>query len=89
MSRLPAGHGYTPGQQGRIGGINEQQPVGSNKAQGAQKVQAVVDPAVVVVAMIVPAQDFERLEKLFHVRPNKKGDSAILALVCDVLVTEK
>ena len=89
MSGLAAGHGDTPGQQGRIGGINEQQPVGSNKAQGAQKVQALVDPAVVVVAMIVPAQDFERLEKLFHVRPIKKGDRAILALVCDVLVTEK
>jgi hypothetical protein len=52
-------------------------------------VQALVDPAMVVVAVIVPAQDFERLEKLFHGGPVKKGDSAILALVCDVLVTEK
>jgi hypothetical protein len=52
-------------------------------------VQALVDAAMMVIAMIVPAQDFERLEKLFHVRPIKKGDRAILALVCDVLVTEK
>jgi len=89
MSRLAAGHRDTPGQQGGIGGVNEQQTVGGHKAQGTEEVQALVDPAMVVVAVIVPAQDFERLEKLFHGGPVKKGDSAILALVCDVLVTEK
>jgi hypothetical protein len=48
-----------------------------------------VDPAMMVVAMIVPAQDFERFEKLFHEGPIKKGDRAILSMVCDALVTEK
>ena len=89
MSSLAACHRDTPGQQGRVGGVNEQQPVGGYKAKGTQEVQALVDPAMVVVTMIVPAQDFERLEKLFHVGPIKKGDGAILYLICDALVTEK
>jgi hypothetical protein len=89
MSSLAACHRDTPGQQGRVGGVNEQQPVRGYKAKGTQEVQALVDPAMVVIAMIVPTQDFERLEKLFHGGPIKKGDRAILALVCDVLVTEK
>ena len=89
MSSLAACHRDTPGQQGRVGGVNEQQPVGGYKAKGTQEVQTLVDPAMVVVTMIVPAQDFERLEKLFHVGPIKKGDAAILSLVCDALVTEK
>jgi hypothetical protein len=36
--------------------------------------EALVDSAMMVVAMIVPAQDRERFKKLFHVITIKKND---------------
>ena len=52
---LPAGHRHTPGQQRGQRGIAPQQDVGDHERHRADEVQALVDQAVVVVAVIVPA----------------------------------
>ena len=74
MSRLPTRHRHAPGQQGGIGRVHEQERVRRDKAQRAQEMEALVDSAMMVVAMIVPAQDRERFKKLFHVVTIKKND---------------
>ncbi len=55
MTGLPRGHGHQPADQGSGHGIHENHGVADEEAEGADKVQSLVDPAVMVVAMVIPA----------------------------------
>jgi len=72
MTRLPAGHRDAPGQQRCVGGVHEQKGIGRDKAQCAEQMQALIDSAMMVIAVIVPAKNGERFKKLFHVGTIKK-----------------
>jgi len=63
---LAADHRHRPGQQGGPGRVHRQQPVGHQKADGAEQVQALVDAAVVVVAVVVPALDPQLFKESIH-----------------------
>ena len=49
--------------------IDEEQRIGDQEADSAEQVQALVDAAVVVVAMVVPALLAEFLQEGVHVFP--------------------
>ncbi|EEF23299.1 conserved hypothetical protein [Ricinus communis] len=66
VTRLAAGHRHAPGQQRGPGGIDQQQAVGDHEAAGAQQVQRLVDAAMVVVAVVVPALFVQECQKVFH-----------------------
>ena len=63
---LAAGHRHAPGQDRGQRRVCEQQPVGDEEADGAEQVQALVDAAVVVVAVVVPALGRECLQETLH-----------------------
>ena len=62
MSGLARGHRNAPSDQGREGWINKQEHVGDHEGHRAEEVQRLVDAAVVVVAVVVPALDAQRFE---------------------------
>jgi hypothetical protein len=64
VSRLARRHGDEPAEQRRDDRLEEQQRVGAEEARGADEVQRLVDPAVVVVAMVVPALGSQFLQKI-------------------------
>ncbi|WP_382327129.1 hypothetical protein ACFJGX_22740 [Hydrogenophaga sp. UC242_50] len=66
MAGLAAGHGHEPGDQRRQHGVGPQQGISHHEAHGADEVQRLVDAAVVVIAVVVPALDFKGLEKIVH-----------------------
>jgi hypothetical protein len=54
MADLPAGHGEQPADQRRRRRACEHQHVRAEEASRADEMQRLIDPAVVVIAMIVP-----------------------------------
>ena len=63
VADLPAGHRHQPADQRRHRRIGEHQHVGAQEADRAHQVQRLIDPAVVVVAMIVPALHSQSLRE--------------------------
>jgi len=66
MSRLATDHGNQPRNQGGSGGVLEDGDIGGQEAYRAEKVQRLVDTAVVIVAMVVPTLDFESSQEALH-----------------------
>ncbi|HXQ84210.1 MAG TPA: hypothetical protein VN769_09105, partial [Xanthobacteraceae bacterium] len=46
--------------------------IGKQKTQRADEVKRLIDPAVMIVAMIVPALDPQSLEKTAHLSPHRE-----------------
>jgi hypothetical protein len=86
VARLPGGHRNQPADQSGGNRIDEQQSIGDQKAGGADEVQALVDPAVMVVAMVIPALRAQLLAKvLYHFVPQacRNLATAIRCKQCD------
>src|ERR1700750_1159029 len=66
MANLGAGHRHRPSDQGRDRRVPEQQEPHENEAGRAQKMKRLVNQAVVIVAVIVPTLNFQRLHKATH-----------------------
>ena len=66
MADLARAHGHQPGNQGRHHRVNKQKHIGHQKRQGADQVQELVDAAVVVVAVVIPALNVDELKKRLH-----------------------
>jgi len=66
VAHLAAHHGAQPGHVGGVGRIGEQHDVGDQEADRAQQMQRLVDAAVVVVTMVVPALYFQGLQEALH-----------------------
>ncbi|MGY3469508.1 hypothetical protein ACVW0I_006379 [Bradyrhizobium sp. LM6.11] len=62
VTSLARGHRHQPADQRGDHGVDEQPDIGEQKAQRADEVQALIDAAVVIVAMVVPALDPQLLE---------------------------
>src|SRR5258708_25236970 len=67
MTGLAAHHGHQPAYQRRLHGIEKHRDVRDDEADCTQKVQGLIDPAVMVVAMIVPALSLKFRQKTLHV----------------------
>src|ERR1700728_908269 len=67
MTGLAADHGYQPTDQRRLHRIEKHRDVRNDEADRTQEVQGLIDAAVVVVTMIVPALSFEFRQKALHV----------------------
>jgi hypothetical protein len=67
VTGLAADHGDQPADQGGLHGIKEHRNVGDDEADGAQQMQRLIDAAVMIVAMIVPALTLEFRQKTLHV----------------------
>jgi len=67
MAGLAADHRDQPADQRRLHGIKEHRDIRDDEADCTQKVQGLIDPAVMVVAMIVPALSLEFRQKALHV----------------------
>ncbi|WP_267393686.1 MULTISPECIES: hypothetical protein [unclassified Sphingomonas] len=55
VAGLAAGHRHAPGEQAGDRRVGEQQHISGEEGAGADEVQALVDQAVVVIAVVVPA----------------------------------
>ncbi len=69
MTGLPGRHRNQPADQRRQRRVREHQRIGDEEADRADQVQGLVDPAVVIITMIVPSLQFEGLEEAFHQSP--------------------
>jgi hypothetical protein len=64
---LAADHGYQPTDQRRFHRIEKHRDIGNDEADCTQKVQGLIDAAVVIVTMIVPALGLKFRQKTLHV----------------------
>jgi hypothetical protein len=71
VAGLAGGHRHQPADQRRDGGVEEDQHVGAQEADRADEVQRLIDPAVVIVAMVVPALNFECVKEAAHRVPSR------------------
>ena len=62
VTRLAACHRNCPGQQRSPSRIDEQQCIRGYKTQGTEKVQTLVDAAMVVIPVVIPALGFQLFE---------------------------
>src|ERR1700730_14770876 len=86
VTGLPGGHRDQPADQSGGNRIDEQQSVGNQKAGGADEVEALVDTAVMVIAMIVPAlpaQLFAKVLDHFFPQACRNLATAIRCKECD------
>src|SRR5262249_2790437 len=66
VSDLPADHRSQPSYESRGDRVGKQHCVRAQKADGAQQVKRLVDPAMVVITVIVPALQAQGLQKAVH-----------------------
>lgn len=66
MTCLTRRHGDQPGNQRCPGRVNEKHGIRNEKTHRTQKMQGLVNPAMVVVTVIVPTLDFQGVQKVFH-----------------------
>src|SRR5262245_25981045 len=64
---LPAGHRHDPSDQSGHRRIPEHHRVRTEKADSAQQVKRLIDPAVVIEAVVVPTLHSKGLEKALHI----------------------
>ncbi|MGY4266828.1 hypothetical protein ACVJF2_005398 [Bradyrhizobium sp. USDA 4519] len=64
MTGLARGHRDQPADQRRHDRIEEQHHIGEQEAQRADEVQALVDPAVMVEAMVIPTLGTQLLQEI-------------------------
>lgn len=57
VTSLACGHGDTPCHEGGGGGIDEEQGVGDQEAEGTHQVKALVDSGLVIEPMVIPTLD--------------------------------
>ena len=69
MTDLPAGHRHQPAGERRQGRIREHHHIGEQEADGAQQMERLIDPAVMIVAMVIPPLHSQSLEKSVHSVP--------------------
>jgi hypothetical protein len=66
VAGLAGGHADQPGDEGRHRRIEQDEAVGNEKAERAQQMQALIDAAVMIVAMVVPTLRREFLQEGLH-----------------------
>jgi hypothetical protein len=66
VTHLTGCHGNQPGDQGGHHRVNEQIHIGHQKRNGADQMQGLIDAAVMVKTMVIPALGFEDLQQLVH-----------------------
>src|SRR5580700_11005300 len=66
VAGLAADHRYQPADQRGLHGVEKHRDIGNDEADRTQKVQGLIDAAVVVVTMIVPALSLEFGQKTLH-----------------------
>jgi len=66
MPALAAHHRHQPGDQRGRGGVEKQQHIGRQEGESAEQVQRLVDPAVMVVAVVIPALGTQCIEEAVH-----------------------
>ncbi|MHC2594237.1 hypothetical protein ACVIG9_008293 [Bradyrhizobium ottawaense] len=90
VTGLARGHRDQPADQCGDDRVDEQPDIGEEKAQRADEVQALVDAAVVIVAMVVPALDPQLLEIILdHALPQNAfgyGITGIRCRPCDIII---
>src|SRR6267142_506257 len=90
VTGLPRGHGDQPADERRYHGIDEQHRVSKQKARGADEVQRLVDTAVVIEAMVVPALGSQFLQEVLDhsLPPNAFGFvfTEIRCPACDIIM---
>src|SRR6516225_7601654 len=69
VADLPAGHRQQPADQRGRSRPGEHQDVRTQEACRAEEVERLIDPAVVVIAVIVPPLQLEGLKEAVHGRP--------------------
>ena len=69
MPNLPRGHRDQPAHQSGSNRIDKQQRIPDEKAGGADKMQTLVDAAVMVVAVIIPPLRSQCRQKALHHSP--------------------
>ena len=74
MPRLSCGHGKGPSHDCGPDWIDEQHHIRTQKGQGADEMQRLVDSAVVIEAMVIPTLFAKSFEELFHV--DSRGDGS-------------
>ncbi len=72
VPRLARDHGDEPGDERRGDRVREQQDVGDEEADCTDEVQRLVDAAVVVVPMIIPALGLQLFPKTLHSDSSKR-----------------
>jgi len=66
MAGLPCSHRYQPCNQCGHGGVDEQVSIRQHKAHGADEMQRLIDSAVVVITVVIPALNFKLFKKFRH-----------------------
>jgi len=66
VAALAAHHRHQPGDQRGCSGVEKQQHVGRQEGESTQQVQRLVDPAVMVVAVVVPALCPQCIQEVVH-----------------------
>jgi hypothetical protein len=69
MFNLPGHHRGKPASHGSRDRVREHQSIGAQEADRAEQVQGLVDPAVMIIAMIIPSLRSENLKKPLHHPP--------------------
>src|SRR5215468_9802156 len=89
MAGLARGHRDQPADQRGDQRIEEHHQIADHEADRADEVQALIDPAVVIVAVVVPALDAKLLKEAFdHFSPPKIGwgcDTSIRCMSYDII----
>src|SRR5262249_18992327 len=81
MTDLPAGHGDKPAHQGSQRGVLEDHHVGKQEAQRTQQMERLIDPAMMIIAVIVPTLHSQRLQKPVHLfLPSCDSWSLVMAI---------
>jgi len=70
MTGLPRSHRNQPGNQRSPGGVDEQHHISHQKTHGTQKMQGLIDSAMVVIAVVIPALNLQGIQKIFHRQPS-------------------
>jgi hypothetical protein len=66
MTDLAAGHGDQPAYEDRGDRVAEYQHVSAKKTRGADEVQRLIDPTVVIIAVIIPPLFLQSSKKIAH-----------------------
>src|SRR5215469_7596018 len=66
MAHLARHHGHQPADEGGGNRVGENEDVGSEEAERTHQVQGLVDAAVMIVTMVIPALLLEFGKKVLH-----------------------
>src|SRR5262249_2294771 len=66
MAGLPRHHINQPANKRAHGRVLEHHDIGNKEAEGAHKMERLVDPAVMVIAVVIPTLHSQSLQKAAH-----------------------